>query len=158
MRVCFPKLEIAFCEFDPWVIAAVHGVREDALRVFRHEGKIDAILTIAGRARDLGDAGVLRALNNDGCGLLGELPYIGPATSRHLAKNLGVAVAKPDRHLLRLSKATCRNDPDVMCGEISRWLGDPVPVVDVVLWRWAVLHRRRCQRRLCDSLPHALAV
>lgn len=35
---------------------------------------------------------------------LRTLPYMGPATSLHLARNLGIDVAKPDRHLKRIAE------------------------------------------------------
>ncbi len=56
-------------------------------------------------------------------------------TWRHLAKNLGMPVAKADRRLVRLAAAAGRDCVDVLCEEISAWLGEPVAVVDVVLWQ-----------------------
>jgi len=35
-----------------------------------------------------------------------SLPYVGAVTWRHLAKNLGLPVAKADRHLVRLAGRT----------------------------------------------------
>jgi hypothetical protein len=84
-------------------------------------------------------------------GPAGTLPYVGPVTWRHLAKNLGAPVAKTDRHLVRL--AAGRPSVDVMCDEIGRWLGEPVAVVDIVLWRWSVPHAQDC-REPRDGLPH----
>jgi len=53
----------------------------------------------------------------------------------------------------RLAAAAGRDSVDGMCEEIGQWLGEPVAVVDIVLWRWSVLHARNC-REPCDGLPH----
>jgi hypothetical protein len=74
-------------------------------------------------------------------------------TWRHLAKILGAPVAKADRHLVRLDAAAGRPSADVMCDVIGRWIGEPVAVVDIVLWRWSVLHAQDC-REPRDGLPH----
>jgi len=155
VRAKFPALDRALRSFRPERIAAdPFAVRAAALAVFGHERKVDAILSIAATARELGDAGLRARLEEDPEGFLRGLPYIGPVTWRHLAKNLGAPVAKADRHLVRLAAATGRPDVDTLCDEISGWLGEPVAVVDVVLWRWAVLHAAACPAP-CDGLPHA---
>lgn len=154
VRARFPLLALVLHNFDPDAVVQDPRVRSSALRVFRHERKIDAILSIARVARSLGTRGIRRSLVDDPGSLLENLPYIGPITGRHLAKNLGLSVAKPDRHLVRLARAACRLDPDLLCEEIGRWLGEPIPVVDVVLWRWATLHQARCQVEACHGLPH----
>jgi hypothetical protein len=63
-----------------------------------------------------------------------RLPHIGGITKYHLAKNLGVNVAKPDRHLERLAKASGETVQG-LCERLSREHGDRVATVDVVLWR-----------------------
>lgn len=153
IRGVFPALERALRGFSPAALSRDGtAARADALTLFAHEGKIDAILRIAETARRLGAAGLATGLR-DPEPFLRTLPYIGPVTWRHLAKNLGTPVAKADRHLVRLAAATGRQDVDVMCAEISDWLGEPVAVVDVVLWRWAVLHAAACGQP-CPGRPH----
>ena len=155
VRARFPALERALHSFHPERIEADRlGARAAALAVFGHERKVDAILSIAATARDLGDAELRARLARNPEGFLRALPYIGPITWRHLAKNLGAPVAKADRHLVRLAAATGRPDVDTLCDEISGWLGEPVAVVDIVLWRWAVVHAAACSVP-CDGLPHA---
>jgi hypothetical protein len=62
------------------------------------------------------------------------LPWIGPITKFHLAKNLGADVAKPDRWLERL--AACEQESvDELCARLAKTAGDRVATVDVVLWR-----------------------
>jgi hypothetical protein len=144
VRRVFPQISTAFSGFDPIVLGQRNGqARADALAIFAHERKIDAILEIAATARTLGTSGLRRALLEPEA-FLRSLPYIGPVTWRHLAKNLGTDVAKADRHLTRLAQAAGRRSVDALCGEISGWLGEPTAVVDVVLWRWSVLRAAQC--------------
>jgi hypothetical protein len=65
-----------------------------------------------------------------------RLPYIGEITRFHLAKNFGVDVAKPDRHLVRIA-AHFQTDPHSLCARLSQESGDRINTVDVVLWRAA---------------------
>lgn len=63
------------------------------------------------------------------------LPWIGKITKYHLARNIGIDVAKPDRHLVRIANRFDYNDIQKMCKDISEETGDRIGVVDVVLWR-----------------------
>ena len=69
-----------------------------------------------------------------------RFPYIGPVTVCHLAKNLGFATAKPDRHLVRIARLLGQTSPAELCEKLSRATGDPIQVVDTVLWRYAEQH------------------
>lgn len=154
VRRRFPLLAYALHDFRPRAIEHDSLARSAALQAFNHQRKIDAILYIAGVAYRLGTRGLRRILDRDPSSLIDSLPFMGPATSRHLAKNLGLPVVKPDRHLLRLASAAARAHPDDLCGEIAIWIDDPIAVVDLVLWRWATLHRATCGVKRCDGLPH----
>ena len=70
---------------------------------------------------------------------LESLPYIGTITKYHLAKNLGIDIAKPDRHLVRLAKKFDYDDVQEFCEHISKKTGDKVTVIDVILWRYSNL-------------------
>ncbi len=70
---------------------------------------------------------------------LGSLPFIGDITKYHLARNLGIDVAKPDRHLTRLAKIFHYDDVQEMCKYLSDKTGDRIGTVDVVLWRYCTL-------------------
>jgi len=113
--------------------------RRDALKVFNNHRKVTAILDIASIVDDMGFERVRRQIELDGVRFLQTLPYIGPITAFHLAKNLGLPVVKPDRHLQRIAAAAGFSSPLEMCQLISDHLGEPVQVVDVVLWRYATL-------------------
>jgi hypothetical protein len=65
------------------------------------------------------------------------LPFIGPITIWHFAKNLGMDVAKPDRHLVRIAGSIEAVMP--LCRELHELSGDKIAGVDTVLWRAANL-------------------
>jgi hypothetical protein len=146
VRQKFDSLELIFDGFKPAKVwKERRSIRRRALSVFRHEGKIDAILEIAGRVHRFSDLELARQLQSEKAEeFLRGLPYIGPVTWRHLAKNLGATTAKPDRHLVRLTAEAGRTTVDELCAEISAWVGEPIPVVDIVLWRWSVIGRSEC--------------
>jgi hypothetical protein len=155
VRGLFSRFARVLHDFDPRALTAdPSAARDAALTVFGHKGKVEAILDIATTVDQLGEDGLREVMHGDPQSFLCSLPYIGPVTWRHLAKNLGVPVAKPDRHLVRVARATARPSVDALCEEISVWLGEPVPVVDVVLWRWSILHSSSC-RGTCASVLHA---
>jgi hypothetical protein len=110
-----------------------------AKRAFNHARKLQAIADIAEIVNRRGFDAVKSRLESEGPLFLREFPYIGPITCFHLAKNLGVNVVKPDRHLLRVSVACGYLSPGEMCDEISEIVGDAVAVVDLVIWRYATL-------------------
>jgi hypothetical protein len=131
------------------------GCRRAALKVFNNHRKVDAILDIACVVADSGFEVIRRRIQEEDVRFLQTLPYIGSITAFHLAKNLGLPVVKPDRHLQRIAKAAGFSSPREMCELISDRLGDPVQVVDVVLWRYATLFRDyvtlfAAVPRLCD--------
>lgn len=68
-----------------------------------------------------------------------KLKWIGGITKYHLAKNLGIDCAKPDRHLVRLAEKFGYENVQDLCMDISKDTGDRVGVIDVVLWRYANL-------------------
>jgi hypothetical protein len=156
IRGLFGRIARALHNFDVASLLANRiAARAAALSLFGHERKVDAILDIAVVVNRMGEDGLCEAMRSDPEAFLRSLPYMGPVTWRHLAKNLGMQVAKPDRHLVRVAEATARPSVDVLCDEIATWLGEPVPVVDVVLWRWSVLHPRDCGPT-CPSVLHSL--
>lgn len=63
------------------------------------------------------------------------LPMIGKVTKYHLARNIGLDVAKPDVHLLRVAQRFKRSDVQEMCQALSNVTGDRIGVVDVIIWR-----------------------
>ena len=115
--------------------------RRQALRVFGNHRKVDAICNFAVQVDEIGFSTVLQELQVDSIKFLQTFDHIGPVTSYHLAKNLGALFSKPDRHLERVSQAVGFANPQDLCHVIAESMGDPVPVVDVVIWRFATLRK-----------------
>jgi hypothetical protein len=67
---------------------------------------------------------------------LGGLPWLGPITKWHAAKNFGLDVAKPDRHLERVA-AKNGESPQQLCARLAKTSGDRIATVDYVIWRAA---------------------
>lgn len=67
---------------------------------------------------------------------LETLPWIGPITKYHLARNIGIDCVKPDRHLVRLAEQMEFKSPLEMCLEIQKiYTTERLGTIDVVLWR-----------------------
>jgi len=111
--------------------------RNSALRYFNNIHKINAIIITAKNISSKGFDLFKSNIYLDSLKILQSLPYIGPVTCYHLAKNIGLQVAKPDRHLTRLAHSVGCRDVQWFCKNISLQTGDSIPVVDIVLWRFA---------------------
>lgn len=102
---------------------------------FGHKGKAAAIDKVW-QAQDDYLAGYLSA--GDKLAYCQSLPWIGPITKWHLAKNLGLDVAKPDRHLQRIADQN-KETPQGLCARLAKAVGDRIATVDQVIWRAANL-------------------
>jgi hypothetical protein len=98
--------------------------------------KLHAITYTAGIVHRMGFDELKLNLIDDFFGLAPTLPFIGSVTARHLAKNLGIDAAKPDRHLARLAGQFGYCSVHEMCSAISNVTGDSLSVTDIVLWRF----------------------
>lgn len=138
----FDVVAAAFLDFES--AAAIADHRDECISsasdAFRHRGKITAIADIAEHVALHGFDVVRRRLIEEGEAYLRTLPYLGPATSRHLLKNLGFNTSKPDRHLMRIADDAGREVAD-LCDQIAMFFGESASVVDLVLWRFATLDR-----------------
>jgi hypothetical protein len=144
IRNSFPFLSMCFCEWESasTICANSELCRPTALAAFKNERKIDAIIGTAVYVNSVGFQSYRKEVLQDPISTLRRLPYIGGITAYHLAKNLGADVAKPDRHLVRLAASQGFCDVQTLCSSIARETGDPLRVVDVVLWRFLVQGER----------------
>lgn len=111
-----------------------------ALKVFNHKKKIISILKLCEQITVLGFNKIYENIRLYGLKFLMTLDYIGPVTCYHLAKNIGLDVVKPDRHLKRIADlVNCT--PDELCTLISKKTGDKKSVVDLILWRFASINK-----------------
>ena len=139
VRAVFPRFALALHDFRPDAILIDPLASSlEARSVFNHERKVDAIVDAAIMLDQMNPVELVDRVNRDTEAFLRGLPYIGPVTWRHLAKNLGHNIAKPDRHLTRLARAAGL-PVEEMCNQISAQVGDCIAVVDIVLWRSCVL-------------------
>lgn len=138
----------------------VRRVLRNGLTAMAHKGKRKAIEEGIKRSGDWFVA--LNSLDTTEqiLDFLELLPWIGPVTKYHLARNLGIDVAKPDRHLKRVARhfgffkkvdhpigqnlyikaINCKEDVQGLCEELSEKTGDRIGTVDVVIWRFLNLN------------------
>lgn len=107
---------------------------ESAGAAFNHAGKVGAIDDLWRRRQWFFDAYMARLTDEARLEFLAGIPWIGTIIKWHLAKNLGMDVAKPDRHLERVAKS-CGLSVQVMCEKLAKATGDRVATVDLVIWR-----------------------
>ncbi|MFC1587480.1 hypothetical protein ACFL54_04135 [Planctomycetota bacterium] len=141
LRRCFQRISIAFLNWSSAeeIIARQESCRSQALKCFNNIKKINAIVKIANRVSEEGIDNIRDEIRNRGIDYIQEYPFMGPVTSRHLAKNIGVLIAKPDRHLGKIAACYGYDSVDEMCCLISEIVGDTIPVIDVVIWRYATI-------------------
>lgn len=143
IRKKFPQISEAF--FD-WKSAKKinlnkSGCKTRALSIFNNPNKISAIIEISSLIEMESFTFTKERIKNEGVDFIRTLPFMGPATSYHLAKNIGLDVVKPDRHLVRVTEVWGYRTPYEMCLAISKESGDRISVVDIVIWRFATLCR-----------------
>ena len=138
----FPAISAAFYYWQSanHVVKNSETCRRHALPIFCHRQKINAIIKIAEQITAQGFKIFKNRIRNKGIDFIKTLPFMGPATSYHLAKNIGLDVVKPDRHLVRVAAATGYNSPRLLCEEIAKIVGDRLSVIDLVIWRFATLN------------------
>ena len=110
------------------------------LNVIGHLGKRDAI---SKALKEHSEWFETLKKSTDQLNFLESLPWIGPITKHHLARNLGLDYAKPDRHLVALA---CQFDyathPALlegvqrMCSDLAKTFGMRIGTVDLILWRF----------------------
>lgn len=143
IRNKFPAISSAFRDWESAAIIVRNRsrCRQVALAVFRNIKKVDAILETARILAKRGFPTVKADILEHGVDSIRQFPYMGPATSFHLAKNLGLPLVKPDRHLIRVAQTAGYPSPADLCSSIAHVIGDKVQVIDLVIWRYATLNR-----------------
>jgi hypothetical protein len=143
VRKKFPDIARAFLNWasSEEIVKHRNHCIHSALTYFRHERKIEAIAQSAQIVHEKGIENLREEIACDPMTTLQQFPYIGPITRFHFAKNIGLSFTKPDRHLCRLAQLSGYDQPSDLCGVISAYIGDPITVVDLVLWRFATLRQ-----------------
>ena len=138
----FPKLSNAFYDWSS--AKKISNYRSKCYKksflVFSHEKKILAILKAADIILEKGFSNFKNDISTNGIQRLEIIPYIGPITKFHLAKNIGLDISKPDRHLNRISNGLGFKCPQTLCRSIANKIDEKKSVVDIVIWRYATLN------------------
>jgi hypothetical protein len=147
VRGLFGAISDAFQRWDSSaaIVAGSGRCVARALAHFNHRPKLSAIASLAAHVHDEGFECVRKRIAEEGVDYLESLSFIGPVTRYHFAKNIGMDVVKPDRHLVRMARASGFRTPADLCGAIGACTGDRVGVVDVVLWRYATIEPEYAQ-------------
>ena len=147
VRAKWPAISAAFFDFasSEAICATTESCVRLARRSFNHPAKMRAIVDGASRIRASGGfARFQRELSLRPLELLAEFSFIGPVTVFHLARNIGIDCAKPDRHLTRFAAAWGYEDVAALCADVASAVEERIGVVDVVLWRHLALDCRCC--------------
>ncbi len=139
IRRVFSKISLCFLDWESAsnICWKRNICIKSALDVFNSKAKIEAIADGAQIIAELNFNNIKDNLYNDPISTLRILPYIGPITVFHLAKNLGIPVPKPDRHLTKMSQRHGYDDPLEFCCAVADLTGLPIPLVDTILWRFS---------------------
>jgi hypothetical protein len=148
IRQKFSKVSQSFFDWESAtkIVRYADLCRSNALCHFAHPGKVDAILTVATHIHQQGFNNVATKIRERGVEYLQGFPFLGPTTSYHLAKNIGFPVAKPDRHLCKMAEKLGYISAQQLCADISELTGEPIPVVDIVLWRYSARYTHNIER------------
>lgn len=143
IRRVFSNISVAFYDWESAeeIVRQKFRCRRSALIHFNSPRKIDSIIDIAAHVANRGFDEVWQSVRNHGVQYISQFRFMGPATSHHFAKNIGLQVAKPDRHLTRIAVSVGYSSPQSMCQDIAQLIGDEISVVDVVMWRYATIER-----------------
>lgn len=138
VRKHFSYISLCFCDWESAAAIVQNGEAciGCAASVFGNTRKLKALVEAACAIESEGFEAFRLRVEADAISELEKLPYIGTVTKFHLAKNLGLDVAKPDRHLLRVASRFGYEDVQRMCRDISDYCGDKIAVADLVLWRF----------------------
>jgi hypothetical protein len=138
VRRVFDHVSLCFCDWDSAaaIVESCPACHLAARASFRNTAKLFAIVEIARRVEAIGFDVLKRSIVADPIATLCQFPYIGPVTVWHLAKNLGLDAAKPDRHLMRISERFGFGAPEQFCTAIANASGEAVKVIDLVVWRY----------------------
>jgi hypothetical protein len=138
VRKIFDHVSLCFCDWESAEIIVSAGdiCCLTASATFSNKAKLHGILEAAKFVNSMGFSHFKNEVSADPMLFLQKLPFIGPITSWHLAKNLGLDVAKPDRHLVRLSEFLGFRDANHLCRELAAWTGEQVKVIDLIVWRY----------------------
>lgn len=132
-----PKLVCAYGHWSDLARKEEPEVMEAVLPVCNNPQKARAVWRMAKLVRDGVDAFGWEKYRDEDLSSpekLRKLPYVGPVTCFHLARNIGLLeCVKPDLHLVRMAEHWGYGGCVEMC-EDMRPNGMPLGIVDLILW------------------------
>ena len=139
VRRIFDYISLCFCDWESADVIHKHRIhcRALALSRFGNTRKVDAIVATSDYVIEAGFEQFKECVLSRPVETLQLLPYIGEVTTYHLAKNLGIPTAKPDRHLNRMAASMGFDSAHQLCDELANATGDAIQLVDLVLWRYS---------------------
>lgn len=130
------QFNLSYCVSNPVI------VEKALLSVFNNRRKVNNISTGLRYLNHVGSDEWLHKIKND-YNVLQSLPGIGPVVCYHLARNLGVDVAKPDLWLLRMCKwfgyPETHEGVQDFCKSISDITDHRIGQVDGIIWDFCSL-------------------
>ena len=137
----FAGIMEGFHDLDLDRIASMESIDAQTLPI-RHQWKADAFLKGCRLIHREGWPAFRRRLQERQRAALRELPFMGHATSRHMALALGIEdTEKPDTWI-RQCAAECSATVDEMVTFLSKEYGLTRQQVDAYLWRYCSDHQR----------------
>lgn len=143
VSIVFPKMQKIFNNWEDldYIERNKVDLKYKALAIFNNSGKINALFKTVSLIKNVGFDYFKGKIQSNGLDYLKELSYIGQTTCFHLAKNIGLTYAKPDRHLMRISESIGFETPHDLCSVLSEFIAEKIQVVDLVMWRYATLDK-----------------
>ncbi len=105
------------------------------LSIFNNKNKMSAIKKVWVNKKNLSDSYYQLKDDKSRMKFLLNLPFIGPITQNHIARNLGINTVKPDVWIMRLSEALGYKNYHQMFEEIHKSTDYPIGYIDVILWK-----------------------
>lgn len=138
VRRVFDHVSLCFCDWESAeaIVSAGDICCVTAASSFANRLKLKGIFSAAKYISEVGFDQFKQSVLANPIDELQKLSFVGPITSWHLAKNLGLDVAKPDRHLIRLSERLGFRSANHLCRELAATTGEQAKVIDLIVWRY----------------------
>ena len=136
----FRDLKEAFHDFDLDAIAAIDSIDASVLPI-RNQPKANAFVQGCRMIRAEGWKRFKRRLSRGGRAVLRELPWMGPATSQHMALVLGLEDTEKCDTWLKQCATACSASVSGLVTYLSREYGLTRQQVDYYLWKYCSDHQ-----------------
>lgn len=137
----FDSLLAAFHNLDLDRIVAMDSIDAQSLPI-RHQRKADAFLKGCRLIAAEGWHSLKERLRERGRAALRELPYMGPATSQHMALALGIEDTEKSDTWIKQCASKCSATVDQLITFLSNEYGLTRQQVDAYLWRYCSDNQR----------------